>query len=254
MSQSLTRGLLLLTELADGPRSLDELAARAGVHKTTVLRLLRALQEERFVRRDDDHRYHLGSRLFALAGAALEQRGVREIARPHLARLNEATGQTVHLGVYEDGAVVYLDKFDSRHAIRMYSRVGLAMPLHATAIAKALLADLPEAARRRVAAGIDYVRHTGNTIGGAAELLAELVRVAEQGYALDDAEHETFIRCVAVPVRGAGGRAVAAVSISVPDVLSGRDQVLELLPALRDTARAISADCGHTEGSHDGQD
>ncbi|MFC6886732.1 MULTISPECIES: IclR family transcriptional regulator [Actinomadura] len=247
MSQSLGRGLAILVELGEGPRTLDELAATVGVHKTTVMRLLRALEEERFVHRDDGHRYHLGSRLFALSGAALEQRGIRAIAAPHLARLNEATGQTVHLGVYEGGEVVYLDKYDSRHSIRMYSRVGLRMPLHATAIAKVLLADLPEDLRRRVADGIEYTPFTERTITGPRELLAELARVAERGYATDDAEHETFIRCVAAPVRDAGGRVVAAASISVPDVVLSGDRVGDLLPDLLATARAISADCGHTE-------
>ncbi|WP_131738905.1 IclR family transcriptional regulator [Actinomadura roseirufa] len=252
MSQSLGRALGLLIELGEGPRNLDELAAHAGVHKTTVLRLLRTLEEERFVHRDGEHRFHLGARVFALAGAALEQRGVRDIAAPHLARLNEATGQTVHLGVYEGGAVVYLDKYDSRHAIRMYSRVGLAMPLHATAIAKVLLADLPEPGRRRVAAEIEYTRFTEHTLTGPRALLDELDRVATRGYALDDAEHEAFIRCVAAPVRDASGRVVAAVSVSVPEVLLGRDEVLGLLPELLATTRAISADCGHTAGDDEG--
>ncbi|MFC5751492.1 IclR family transcriptional regulator [Actinomadura rugatobispora] len=246
MSQSLARALRILAELGEGPRTLDELAATLGVHKTTVLRLLRTLEQERFAYRDDAHRFHLGSRLFSLSGAALEQRGVRDVAAPHLAGLNDLTGQTVHLGVYEGGEVVYLDKYDSRHAIRMYSRVGLRMPLHATAIAKVLLADLPEPRRRRVAADIDYVPHTGNTITDPAALLDELSRVAAQGYAVDDAEHETFIRCIAVPIRDAEGRAIAAVSISVPDVVLGREQVMDLLPDLQATARAISDHYGYT--------
>ncbi|GAA2609304.1 IclR family transcriptional regulator [Actinomadura fulvescens] len=244
MSQSLGRALQIIIELGEGPRTLDELAATVGVHKTTVLRLLRPLEEERFVHRGEGHRFHLGSRLFALSGAALEQRGIRGIAGPHLARLNEATGHTVHLGVYEGGEVVYLDKYDSRHAIRMYSRVGLRMPLHATAIAKVLLADLPERRRREIVARVDYTRFTGNTIAGPEELLAELRKVARQGHAVDDAEHETFIRCIAAPIRGGEGRVLAAASISVPDVVLNRDQVLELLPELLATTRAISADCG----------
>ena len=251
MSQSLRRALTILGELGDGPRGLDELAATIGVHKTTVLRLLRTMEAEGFVHGDAGHRYHLGSRLVALAGAALEERGVRSVAAPHLARLNDATGETVHLGVYEGGSVVYQDKYDSRRAIRMYSRVGLSMPLHATAIAKVLLADLPEPHRRRVAREIEYTRFTDNTLTGPAALLAELDRVAAQGYALDDAEHETFIRCVAAPVRDATGRAVAAVSVSVPAVVQDRDGVLALLPGLLDTVRAVSADCGHPDAAQD---
>lgn len=245
MSQSLARALRILINLGESPRSLDELAEELGVHKTTVLRLLRTLEDERFVYHDKGHRFHLGARLFELSSSALEQREVRGIAAPHLARLNQSTGQTVHLGVYEGGEVLYLDKYDSRHPIRMYSRIGLRMPLHCTAIAKVLLADLPERERLLVTEQIEYTRFTANTISDAAMLRAELERVARQGFGVDDAEHESFITCVAAPVRDASGRVVAAVSISVPDVVLTRDQVLDLLPQLRDTTRAISADCGH---------
>lgn len=244
MSQSLARALRILIDLGQNPRSLDELAEELGVHKTTVLRLLRTLENERFVYRDKGHRFHLGARLFELSSSALEQREVRGIAAPHLARLNQSTGQTVHLGVYEDGEVLYLDKYDSRHPIRMYSRIGLRMPLHCTAIAKVLLADLPDAERHRVTEQIEYTRFTANTITDAQALRAELELVAQRGYALDDAEHETFITCVASPIRDASGRVAAAVSISVPHVVLTRDQVVELLPELRETTNAISADCG----------
>jgi DNA-binding IclR family transcriptional regulator len=96
MSQSLGRGLSILIELGDGPHNLDELAGKLGVHKTTVLRLLRTLEAERFVRRDEHHRFHLGARLAALADT-LGRPDVRDVAAPHLARLNEATGGAARL-------------------------------------------------------------------------------------------------------------------------------------------------------------
>ena len=73
MSQSLARALQILASLGEGDRSLDQLATELDVHKTTVLRLLRTMEADRFVRRDESHRYRLGSRLFALADAAREQ-------------------------------------------------------------------------------------------------------------------------------------------------------------------------------------
>lgn len=253
MSQSVGRALRILIHLGEGPQSLDDLAGKVGVHKTTVLRLLRTLREDRFVYRDGAHRYHLGARLFALAGSALDQREIRGVAAPHLAALNQSTGQTVHLGVYEDGEVVYLDKYDSRHPIRMYSRVGLRMPLHCTAIAKVLLSGLPEAERRRVAEAIEYTPFTANTLTTPRALLTELAAVAARGYAVDDAEHESFITCVAAPIHDASGRVAAAASLSVPDVVLDRERVLELLPDLLATARAVSADCGYIEGDPHGR-
>ena len=244
MSQSLSRALRLLTELAEGPRSLDDLAALLDVHKTTVLRLLRTLEEDRLVYRDAAYRYHLGAGLFALSSRALEQRPVRAAAAPHLAALNRETGHTVHLAAYEGGEVVYIDKYDSSHPVRMYSRIGLRAPLHCTAVAKILLAGLPERERRTVVESIEYKVMTPNTLTGPDALSAELARVAAQGYAVDHGEHETFINCVGAPIRDASGRVVAAVSISVPDVLLDYEQVLALLPDLLKTAAAISADSG----------
>jgi DNA-binding IclR family transcriptional regulator len=244
MSQSLGRALRLLDALAEGPRSLDELAESAAVHKTTVLRLLRTLEIDRLVYRDAAYRYHLGAGLFALSSRALEQRPVRAAAAQHLATLNRETGHTVHLAAYEGDEVVYIDKYDSRHPVRMYSRIGLRARLHCTAVAKILLAGLAPRERKAVAEAIVYEQLTPHTITTPEALLAELARVADQGYAVDRGEHETFINCVAAPIRDASGRVVAAVSLSVPDVLLDFEQVLALLPDVLATAAAASADCG----------
>lgn len=244
MSQSLDRALTLLDALAAGPRTLDQLAGRIGVHKSTVLRLLRTLEAHRFVQRDGVRFYRLGTALFDLAHQALEDRDVRRSVEPALRDLNVATGHTVHLASYEDGEVVYIDKFESRHNVRMYSRIGRRAPLHCTAVAKVLISALPQAEREAVAASIDYVRLTDNTITGPRAYLAELARVAERGYAIDNAEHESFIHCVAAPIRGTRGEVLAAMSISVPEVILDLDGLLKLVPDLLSTAEEASVECG----------
>lgn len=244
MSQSLGRALDLLAELATQPATLDELAAKATVHKTTIMRLLHALEEKRFVVRDDGQRFRLGSKFFELSSKALEQRDIRTIAHPHLAELNARTGHTVHLAAFEGNEVVYIDKFESNHPVRMYSRVGLTAALHSAAVAKVLLADMPRVRQERIAEGLDYVKLTGNTISTPAQLLAELEQVKEQGWAHDNAEHEAFVHCIASPIRDASGRVIAAASFSVPVVLLSYDGLLELLPDLKAGTEAISEDLG----------
>lgn len=241
MSQSLARALDLLILLGNGNRSLDELAGLIGVHKTTVLRLLRTLEDERFVYHDGGHRYHLGSRFFALADASLAQRQVVDVAGPQLRALSRRTGgQTVHLAAYESGTVVYIDKVESTHAIRMYSRVGLPAALHCTAVGKVLVAALPERARSALLETLDYPRCTDNTITDRARYETELDLVRNRGWAYDHAEHEPFINCVGAPLHDADDRVVAAVSISVPDVILDFEQVLALVPVLLETTAAIS--------------
>jgi DNA-binding IclR family transcriptional regulator len=242
MSQSLGRALQILASLSEGERSLDQLAAELDVHKTTVLRLLRTMEAERFVRRDAAHRYRLGSRLFALADVAREQHVVREVAAPHLRELNQKTGQTVHLAAWENGEAVYIDKLDSVRSVRMYSQVGVPAALHCTAVGKVLLAAQPKRSREALLASMDYYAYTPNTITDPDALRGELGLVRERGWAQDRAEHESFINCVGAPITDHDGRVVGAVSVSVPDVLLNYEQVLELLPDLLATAKAITAD------------
>ncbi|GAB3582671.1 IclR family transcriptional regulator [Amycolatopsis endophytica] len=246
MSQSLDRGLSVLGALADGATTLDELAGELGVHKSTVLRLLRTLETQHFVQREGSRHYRLGSALFDLANRALESRDVRRASAPALAALNDRTGHTVHLATYEDGEVVYVDKYEGRHTVRMYSRVGKRAPLHCTAVGKVLVAALPADRREHVARALDYPALTAGTITTAEDYLAELEKVAERGYAVDNAEHEDFIHCLAAPVRGQGGAVLAAVSLSVPRVLLDFDGLLALLPDLRAAAEDASVHNGWT--------
>ncbi|WP_020660358.1 IclR family transcriptional regulator [Amycolatopsis benzoatilytica] len=252
MSQSLDRALTLLSGLARGGKTLDELAEEIGVHKTTVLRLLRTLESHHFVRREGTRHYRLGSALFDLANQALEDRDVRRSAHEALAALNSRTGHTVHLASYEDGEVVYIDKFEGHHAVRMYSRIGKRAPLHCTAVGKVLVAAMPPAKREEIARAIDYVVLTANTITTPEAYLAELERVAERGYAVDNAEHEDFIHCIAAPVRGEGGEVLAAASMSVPKVLLDYDGLLALVPELLAAAEEASVHSGWT-GNGKGQ-
>ncbi len=243
MSQSLARALQILGELGEHNATLDELAETVGVHKTTVLRLLRTLEAERFVRRDGRHRYSLGSRLFELGSTSLERRHVRDVALPHLHRLGDVTGgQAVHMAAFENTGAVYIAKVETTSAVRMYSRVGLPAPLHATAVGKVLAADLSEPALEHALAATTFTPFTKRTITEPEAYKQELETVRAQGWAADRAEHEDFINCIAAPVRDGAGGVIAAVSISVPEVILSRDEVLALLPHLLRTTAEIESD------------
>ncbi|GAA5613663.1 IclR family transcriptional regulator [Streptomyces platensis] len=246
MSQTVDRALSILPLLAEGPADLGQVADRLGVHKSTALRLLRTLHEHGFVYRQSDQRYRLGARLFVLAQQAVENLDVREIAHPHLVALNEKCGHTVHLAVHEENEVLYIDKVESRYPVRMYSRIGKPVAITVAAVAKLLLADLPEPERRALAEKLDYPRYTSRSTHDATAFLAELATVREQGWATDLGGHEESINCVAAPVRGADGRLVAAMSVSAPNVVVSAGELLGLLPLVRRTADAISREYSGT--------
>lgn len=247
MSGSVEKALQILLELATGPATISDLGRRLDVHRTTSLRLLRALEEERFVRRSPDGRYQLGPRMRMLAHTALEGLDVRVAAGEHLRALGERCGQTVHLAGLEDNCIAYLDKVESRHAIRMYSRIGAVAPPHATGVGKAILAYLPDERRDLLLGEAPFRACTSNTCTTRAELDRELKEVAAKGWALDDFEHEEFIHCVAAPVRDAAGDVCAAVSVSVPRMVLERDELLALVPDVVATADAVSEELGWEE-------
>ncbi|GAA2660938.1 IclR family transcriptional regulator [Streptomyces lunalinharesii] len=251
MSQTVDRALSILPLLAEGPADLGRVADRLGVHKSTALRLLRTLHEHGLVYRQPDQRYRLGARLFALAQEAVENLDVRDIAHPHLVALNEQCGHTVHLAVYEENEVLYIDKVESRYPVRMYSRIGKPVAITVAAVAKLLLADLPEVERRTVAEKLDYPRYTSRSTTDAAAFLAELATVREQGWATDLGGHEESINCVGAPIRGADGRVAAAMSVSAPNVVVSAEELLGLLPLVRRTADAVSREySGTTSPGH----
>ncbi|AOT60785.1 MULTISPECIES: IclR family transcriptional regulator [Streptomyces] len=242
MSQTVDRALSILPLLARGPADLGQVAARLGVHKSTALRLLRTLHEHGLVHRQQDQRYRLGARLFALAHEAAESLDVREVAHPHLVRLNEETGHTVHLAVREGDEVLYIDKVESRYPVRMYSRIGRPVAVTVAAVAKVVLADLPEPELHALTARLDYPRYTPRSTPDAAAFRAELATVREQGWAADLGGHEESINCVAAPVRGPDGRVAAALSVSAPSVVVTAEELLALLPRVRAAARAAGDD------------
>lgn len=213
--QSLDRALDILEELADADRALGvgELAERTGLPQGTVHRLLQSLQARGYVRRSPARKYALGTGSLRLGDAA--QRALVRSARPVLAGLVGLTGETANMAVLEGDDVVYVAQVSSPHTLRMFAEVGRHVPPHSTAVGKVLLAALP---RDRVVA---LLRRTGlpartpTTITDPEAFLAELDRVRAQGWAADEEEQETGIRCIAVPV-GRDGRVVAALSVSGP--------------------------------------
>ncbi|MFI5532592.1 IclR family transcriptional regulator [Kitasatospora sp. NPDC051853] len=246
MSQTVDRALTILASLGQGPASLEQAASRIGVHKSTALRLLRTLQEHGFVHRQSDQRYRLGGRLFSLAQQALDGIDVRQVAAPYLAALNERYGHTVQLAVLDEGEVLYLDKVESRHSDRPGSwadpsvRIGRRVPAMTTAVGKVLLADLPEDHLTAFLDGQDFTARAGRPLRTAEELRTELASVRRLGWAVDEAEYQETVNCIAAPIVGTEGTAIAAFSISAAAGSTPVTELGKLVPELLCTAEAIS--------------
>jgi DNA-binding IclR family transcriptional regulator len=213
------RALAILEELGDGSARFGDvaLAERLGLHKSTVHRLLAVLQQNGFVEREPaSTKYRLGWRIFELGMAAASHLDILERAKPYVTRLVEATGETAHLGVLRQGAVVSLVNVESRYTVRTPATVGRHIPLHCTSQGKAILAFLPADQVKCRLEGYVFSKHSANTIVTKDRFLADLALVASRGYAVDNEEHEEGLRCIAAPVHDHSGEVAGAISIAGP--------------------------------------
>ncbi|MFF5446188.1 IclR family transcriptional regulator [Streptomyces sp. NPDC012888] len=224
-----------------GPHRLTDVAAAAAVPKSSTHRILASLAEQGYVRPAGESRYASGPRLRALAAAVAgsEPRGVGEV----LEELRRATGQTVHLALHSGDTITYIRKLESDRPFRTASRTGMRMPLHTTAIGKAVLAHLTDA---EVAAltgengPAALTARTPRSLTGPAELAAELELIRARGFAVDDEENEPSIRCVGAAVLDPGGRPIGGVSVTTVTFLTDRAELQSYAPAVRAAAEALA--------------
>lgn len=244
MSQAVERAIEILELLSRGPQRPADVAERLGVHRTTALRLIQDLCNGGLARKADDGTYGVGYRLAGLAQAALEQFDLRRVAHPHLQRLCRELEVTVHLAAVEHGRIVYHDKVEPHGKVRLYSEIGKPVRLHASGVGKTILAFMPEDEREKILAGHVYEKFTDTTFASAQAFAAELQRIRKRGWATDDGEYESYVNCVAVPVRDATAAVRTAISATAIKAETNLEQLEARLPAIRRTAAAISRELG----------
>jgi DNA-binding IclR family transcriptional regulator len=213
------RTLNVLEELARSGSTLTftELCAVDTTAKATMHRLLQTLQARGYVTQDrHTGRYAAGVRCFELGSMWAQNLDVRVVAAPHLARLNELSRETVHLGVYEHGDVVYIDRLESPQQVIAKSYVGRRCPATCVATGRVLLAYSEHAEIDRVL-GEPLPKFTEHSIVDPDELGAMLRQVRVDGYGVNRCSYRDEVSGIAAPVRDHTGRVVASVGLCMPD-------------------------------------
>lgn len=251
-SQTLDRALTVLLEVArNGEQglSLAECSKILGYTKPTTHRILRTLTQRGFLRVDEQRGlYTLGVTNLRLGMQFLDRLDIRREALPVLRPLAARAQETVHLGTLSGTSVVYIEKVESQRAVRMFSRVGDTMPAYSTGIGKAILAWLDDGEVEQHLPE-RLVPRTPHTVVDRDGLRAELARIRDRGYSIDDVENEEGIRCVGAPVFDHSGRVAGGVSIAGPDHRMTLDRLAELGPLVREHADVISAAVGFRESA-----
>ncbi|MFD3583014.1 IclR family transcriptional regulator [Streptomyces sp. NPDC058683] len=225
----------------EGGLTVSQVAGRLGVARSTAHRLLAMLVYRDFAVQGEDRVYRAGPVLELAAHSQSAVSRLRAIALPHLHRLMELVEETANLVIRTGDSVRFIASAECRQALRVGSREGMVFPAHRTTGGLLLLAELPEEELAEVYAEERYRDRPGERPDLGA-LRRELARARRGGFAVNRERSERGLVAVGVPVRGADGRAVAGVSVSMPSVRYEKDRLGTLVATLAGVAREIEGE------------
>ncbi|WP_440897656.1 IclR family transcriptional regulator [Amphibacillus sp. Q70] len=198
------------------PKKLNEIAKQTELTNPTTLKILNTLLLIGYVQKDPDTKtFSLGPRLIKYANKSLHQVSIKQIAQPHLEKLQRMTEETVHLGINELNHIKYISKIESKKPVSLYSEIGKTIPLYCSAMGKAVLADFTDEQIQQYLETNPFVKFTENTILTHQQLYEEIEQVKELSYAFDDGEHESEVFCVGSSIT-LNGKNYGAISVSLP--------------------------------------
>ncbi len=214
--QSIERAFALLRALATAPYGVTELAEQVDLPKSTVARLLSALESEGAVTQDEmGGEYRLGDGLLDIAGAAQPGRNLVATVRPFLLELSEEMGEAAGLGIMQGRDIYYLDHAEPEADVMVRDWTGEVLPMHSVPSGMAILAHLPQ---DEIAAYLAEPAEavTPNTLVDPTAIHERLDAVRNLGYAWGYEEGVDGINSLAAPIISADGEVVAAIHVHGP--------------------------------------
>ena len=215
--QSVLRALKILQYFRGNNKELgiSEISGLLGLSKSTTYGLVNTLKYAGFLEQNmSNKKYRLGIELFELGNLVQSRMDLRDEARPFCRKLSEKYNTTVHLAVFHEGDVIYVDKLVNNDLQIESSQVGMRTPMYCTGVGKGMLAYLEDEYLEKYVFCKPLKKLTVNTITVKEKLIEELRNIRIKGYAFDDEEIELGLRCIAAPIFNKTGYPIAAISIS----------------------------------------
>ncbi len=246
--------ILETIQASSSPLPLRDICKQTKINKTTAYRFVSHLEREGYLFRDNAGRYSFAMKLLHLAAHIDRHGALREMARPFLHDLWEATSETVSFAVLDRTEILYLEVLESPHVFRLASKAGFRRPVYSTALGKALTAFLSPEKKKEILSVQNFEAFTPHTITGLAPFEKELERVRHLGYAMDDEESVLGARCLGVPVLSHLQEAVASISVSGPTARVDLRKIPDIVQKLQKASRSISERMGfrNMRGSDEG--
>lgn len=243
--QSVDRAIQIIKCFDDSEElGITEISKRLDLNKSTTFGLVSTLYANGILEKNvNTGKYMLGIEMFRL-GTKVNV-SLRSLVVPYLERLVNMYGETANLVVLSDLSVVYLEKIESSHSMRISTSVGGQKPLHCTAVGKSILAFLPADELEKILDKIELTKFTENTITDKETLLKALQEIRAKGYAEDSEEMEMGLNCFASPILNQYKYPVASISVSGPLTRMDENKKEEIAKTLVEFSQEISKKLGY---------
>lgn len=246
--QSIDRTLQILElfSLKKPEWGVTEISKALNICKSNVHNVLTTLAERGFVIKDSKtDKYKLGIKFFELGSIVIKNMDLRKIAHPHIEKLSKEFNETVHLGVLDKGRVVSIEREESDKGLCSHIEIGKRTPLHCTAVGKAIMAYLSKDEVHLILKEKGLEKFTENTITNKKDLENEFKKIREQGYVVDNMEHEEGVQCVAGPIRDYTGKVIASMSVSGPAFRINESNIQNIAKKVKEYCDYISKEMGY---------
>lgn len=224
--------------------SLNEMVELSGIPKTSIHRMVGSLEGMDFLQKGEDGKYSLGLLFLQFGQLVAERLDIRQIALPAMTKLRDQVEEAVNLIIRDGKEAIYIEKLDTNHPVRLYTKIGRRSPLYAGACSRIILSYIEEKERERYLQETELIPVGHGTITDKDRLRQELELAREKGYTISYSELENDTVSIAAPIFDHTGRLVAGISIAGPQVRFEKERIPDLIGHLLKTSEEISRELG----------
>ncbi|MDD4315748.1 MAG: IclR family transcriptional regulator [Clostridia bacterium] len=249
MSKSLERGLQSLLFLSSKKSvGVTELAEELQVNKSTAFRVLETLRQFNMAEQNKStSKYKLGPAVLKLSEQLYKNLNIISIARPHMQRISEEVGESVHLCILSNDSAVVIEQIMTSSRLTVNAKIGNKEPLHSSSVGKCLIAFSSPQVISQITDGMAFEKFSEKTIASKEDFFAELEKVRQRGYAIDDGEISEDIRCIAVPIFNYLNEVTYSMGVSGPTSRMTAGKIESIAANLIRTGGIISAQLGFSK-------
>ncbi|TPE70936.1 IclR family transcriptional regulator [Halalkalibacterium halodurans] len=224
--------------------TLQEMVKQSGMPKTSVHRMINSLEEMGFLQKRHDGAYELGVVFLELGQLVSDRLDLRQVAFPIMEALRNQVEEAVHLTVRDGDEAIYIEKLDTLHPVRLFTKVGRRAPLYAGACQRVILSFLPEQEQTAYLERVELVPLADGTITDKLLLKERISETQQTGVAISHSELENNTTAIAAPIYDHSGTIVAGISIAGPDIRVTEERLPMLKVTLKNAAKSISKQLG----------